>query len=185
MLPSSSGNIPVLSIFQAFMVKEIGEGFGLDINSLISGTNLLINNITKILSSKKSKKLDNQNNNNDLSDILDSKEINKVLDVIRNKVKNKLDKGNKESILSLANVLNEMREANIKKEIKTKELELINLDFTNDVYKICLEYFKKELNESEGLSFMVNYFNKCKSLLEDIDYYINKKDWGKYNIEIK
>ena len=32
---------------------------------------------------------------------------------------------------------------------------------------------------------MVNYFNKCKSLLEDIEYYINKKDWGKFNIEIK
>ena len=39
--------------------------------------------------------------------------------------------------------------------------------------------------ETEGLSFMVNYFNKLESLLEDIKCYINKNDWGKYNIEIK
>ena len=78
-----------------------------------------------------------------------------------------------------------MKEMIVKKENKIKKLELINQEFTNDVYKYCTFYFEKELMETEGLSFMVNYFNKLESLLEDIKYYINKKDWGKYNIEIK
>ena len=41
-LPNISQNIPALSIFQAFMVKEIAEGYGLDINVLNYGTKLLL-----------------------------------------------------------------------------------------------------------------------------------------------
>ena len=32
---------------------------------------------------------------------------------------------------------------------------------------------------------MVNYFNKCESLLKDMEFYINKKEWENYDIEIK
>ena len=32
---------------------------------------------------------------------------------------------------------------------------------------------------------MLNYFNKCESLLNDIEYYSEKTDWAKYDIEIK
>jgi len=184
-LPSLYGDLPILSIFQAFMVKEIGEGFGLDINVLNYGTKQLISKMKNILSSMNKQQIEIVYSNNELTEILDSNELKKSLDAISDKVQNKLEKGNKDSILSLANLLNEMREINIKNEIKTKELELINRNFTNDVYRICLSYFEKELNESEGLIFMINYFNKCESLLKDIDYYTNKEDWGQYNVEIK
>ena len=187
--PSSSGDLPVLAIFQAFMVKEIGEGYGFDINILNSGTKLLINKMKKIVSSMNISKIDNKKDNNDLSDILDPNEINRSLDIIKNKMQDKLEKSNKDSILSLANLLNQIKEMFIEKEkVKEKketELELINQKFTNDVYKICLLYFEKELFESEGLTFMINYFNKCEKILEDFEYYINKKDWGNYNIKIK
>ena len=72
----------------------------------------------------------------------------------------------------------------MKKENKIKKIELINQEFTEDVYKYCIFYFEKELMETEGLTFMVNYFNKIEALLEDIKYYTKKNDWGKYNIEI-
>ena len=32
---------------------------------------------------------------------------------------------------------------------------------------------------------MVNYFNKCESLLQDIESYINKKEWENFEMEIK
>ena len=46
-------------------------------------------------------------------------------------------------------------------------------------------FFEKEIIESEGLSFMVNYYNKLKIILDDIDYYINEKNWDKFEMEIK
>lgn len=179
-------DIPILSIFQAFMVKEIGEGYGLDINVLNSGTKLLMNNMQNILSSIENQKIENEkDNNNKVSNILDTNEIIKSLDIIKNKVQDKLEKTNKDSILTLANLLNQIKELNKKKEKEIKELEIINQNFTDEVYNYCIQYFEKELLESKGLIFMVNYFNKCESLLEDIDYYIKKKDWGNYNIELK
>jgi len=179
-------DIPILSIFQAFMVKEIGEGYGLDINVLNSGTKLLMNNMQNILSSIENQKIENEkDNNNKVSNILDTNEIIKSLDIIKNKVQDKLEKTNKDSILTLANLLNQIKELNKKKEKEIKELEIINQNFTDEVYNYCIQYFEKELLESKGLIFMVNYFNKCESLLEDIDHYIKKEDWGNYNIELK
>ena len=32
---------------------------------------------------------------------------------------------------------------------------------------------------------MLNIINKCESLFKDIEYYSEKKDWDKYEIEIK
>ena len=131
-----------------------------------------------LLSSIKDLKKDDKKKDDGLLDILDAKEIINSLEIIKDKVKNKLENNNKDSILSLAKVLSKMKEMIVRKENKIKKLELINQEFTNDVYKYCTFYFEKELMETEGLSFMVNYFNKLESLLEDIKYYINKKDWG-------
>ena len=122
------------------------------------------------------------NNKNDK--ILKTDEIIQSLDIIKDKIQNKLDKTNKDSILNLAKTLNEIKKI-IGKVQKENDLQIFNQNFTNEVYICCIKFFEKELIESEGLNFMVNYFNKCESLLKDIEYYMNKKDWGKYNIEIK
>ena len=122
------------------------------------------------------------NNKNDK--ILKTDEIIQSLDIIKDKIQNKLDKTNKDSILNLAKTLNEIKKI-IGKVQKENDLQVFNQNFTNEVYICCIKFFEKELIESEGLNFMVNYFNKCESLLKDIEYYMNKKDWGKYNIEIK
>ena len=62
---------------------------------------------------------------------------------------------------------------------------LFNKIFINEVSEYCKKYFERELKESKGLIFMVNYFNKCESLLQDIDFYINKKEWDDFEMEIK
>ncbi len=46
-------------------------------------------------------------------------------------------------------------------------------------------FFEKEIVESEGLTFIINYYNKLNSLLKDINYYANKEDWDSFKMEIK
>ena len=70
-----SGEIPILSVFQAFMVKEIGEGYGLDINVLNHGTKLLINNMKKKVSSMKEEDMISKKDNNKNDKILKTDEI--------------------------------------------------------------------------------------------------------------
>ena len=184
--PSISENIPALSIFQAVMVKEIAEGYGLDINILNSGTKFLLNNIRNNLSSFKNLKIDN-NEDQYFLEILGTREIFEARNIMENKIKDKLDKGkNKESILSVAKILNFLKEKNIDELKKSGNKKPFNKEeFTNEISSFCMIYFENELIESKGLVFMLNYFNKCESLLKDIEYYSEKKEWDKYNIEIK
>ena len=184
--PSVSENIPALSIFQAVMVKEIAEGYGLDINVLNSGTKFLLNSIRNNLSSLKNIKIGKDENQSFLV-ILDTREITESLNLIENKVKNKLEKGkNKETILTLANLLNFLRDKNKNESINSDNQNPFNEeDFTNEISLFCQGYFENQIIESKGLAFMLNYFNKCESLLNDIEYYSEKTDWAKYDIEIK
>ena len=162
------------------MVKEIAEGYGLNIDILSSGTKFLLSNIRKNLKSMNNIQIDNNK-----SEILDYNEISESLDIIENKVKDKLERGkNRESILTLAKLLKILREKTIK-ELKNSNQEFSEEKFTNEIGAFCMAYFENELIESKGLVFMLNYFNKCESLLKDIEYYCNKKEWDNYDIEIK
>ena len=87
----------------------------------------------------------------------------------------------------MANILNLLKENDNSNGEKLENIQSLdsNYKFTKEVSYFCINFFENELIESEGLNFMLNYFNKCESLLKDIEYYINKKDWEKFNIEIK
>ena len=181
--PTISENIPALSIFQAVMVKEIAEGYGMDINILKYGTKIFINNLRN--TSKTLNLFKKENNIIFDNNILEKKEISKALNLFENKVKEKLEKSNnKNIILYLANLLNELYKEYLEKT-KDKNQQFFNKKFTNEISRFCRNYFENELIETKGLSFMINYFNKSESLLKDIEYYINKKSWDNYDIEIK
>jgi len=188
-LPNISHNIPGISILQAFMVKEIAESYGLDINILNSGTKFLLNSIYKNLKLNQDKDVQAESNPEEKENkqkILNIRELSNSLETIENKIKDKLEKGNnKKTILALANLLNLIKKENGKYKENSKNKYLFNINFTKEVYKYCIYYFEKELEESKGLIFMVNYFNKCESLLKDMEFYINKKEWENYDIEIK
>ena len=96
-------------------------------------------------------------------------------------------RNNRDSILTLANLINLLKENNNNNWEKIENIQSLdsNYKFTKEISSFCIDFFENELIESEGLTFMMNYFNKCESLLKDIEYYINKKDWEEYNIEIK
>ena len=60
-LPNISQNIPAISILQAFMVKEIAEGYGLDINVVNSGTQYLLSSIFNNFNLNQSKDNNDEN----------------------------------------------------------------------------------------------------------------------------
>ena len=186
-LPNISQSIPAISILQAVMIKETAQGYGLDFNILNAGTKFLSKNISNLNLNKKQKDHKKEDNNkNSIKTIYNPKEINKALDTLESQIKDKLEKGNnKKTILTLAKILNIIYNENLKMKPDNINQYLFNITFTNEVSEYCMKYFERELKESKGLIFMVNYFNKCESLLKDLEVYINKKDWDNYEIEIK
>ena len=174
-LPSISQNIPAISIYQAFMVKEIGARFGLDIDIVNAGTKQLLTFIQKILpeigKNQKNTKIEGLNE----IDIEENKKF------IQEKAKEKLGQSTSErnTIFSLADFLSRL------KNMDDKYQKNDNINFSISVYSYCIFFFEKEIKESEGLLFILNCFNKYKLLMNDIKDYIEKKDWDNYDIKIE
>ena len=177
-LPKISQNLPAISIYQAFMVKEIGAGFGLDIDILNSGTNKLVKYIGKYLPLKEKNELNIKKDNFNKVDVIEFKNIieKKAEDMI------KISKNNRDTVFSLADLLYRIMKINGNNE-ENNEIE--NAAFSESVYKYCLYFFEKEIRESNGLCFLSNYFTKLQSLMEDIKYYKDKKDWENFELLIK
>ena len=109
---------------------------------------------------------ENNNNNNNEEQNDDDKEI-KSIEVVPKKIEDLYEKSNKRLIDQLSSLIkkfndkyNEELESNEKTEMK---------DFIILIAKFCSECFEKEIIESEGLTFMANYYNKLKMLMEDLD----------------
>ena len=177
-LPKISQNLPAISIYQAFMVKEIGAGFGLDIDILNSGTNKLVKYIGKYLPLIEKNELNIKKDNFNKVDVIEFKNIieKKAEDMI------KISKNNRDTVFSLADLLYRIMKINGNNE-ENNEIE--NAAFSESVYKYCLYFFEKEIRESNGLCFLSNYFTKLQSLMKDINYYIDKKDWENFELLIK
>ena len=175
-LPNISQNLPAISIYQAFMVKEIGTGFGLDIDILNSGTIKLVKFIGKYLPLIEKNELNIKNYDFNKIDVIEFKNIieKKAEEIL------KISKNNRDTIFSLADLLNRIMKINGINEENNE-----NVTLSKSIYKYCKYFFKKEIRESNGLSFLSNYFNKLQSLMEDIKYYRDKKDWDKYELLIK
>lgn len=176
-LPNISQNLPAISIYQTFMVKEIGAGFGLDIDILNSGTIKLVKYIGKFLN------LVGKNELNSIKDDFNKVDVEENKNIIQKKAEDiiKISKNNRDTIFSLADILNRIMKLNGNNENKENE----NISFSLSVYKYCIYFFEKEIRESNGLCFVSNYFNKLQSLIEDINSYIEKKDWENYEILIE
>ena len=173
-LPSISQNFPAISIYQAFMVKEIGARFGLDIDIVNAGTKQLLKFIQKILpeigKSQKSTKIEGLNE----VDIEENKKF------IQEKAEEKLKESTERTtILGLADILSRLKNMNDKYQKHD------NIQFSISVYSYCIFFFEKEIKESEGLLFILNCFNKYRLLMDDIKAYIEKEEWDDYDIKIE
>ena len=180
-LPSISEDLPLISILQGYMVKEIEEGFCLNVNSLNYGLKLLEHNCSILF---KEQKLNNKKEKEKTDyNILNEDKIKNCFDIIEKKIQEFLGKSNTKFIIRLASFFNDIGE--ILKKNQKENIKIFNEEYTDFIEKFCIFFFEKEIVESEGLTFMANYYNKLRFLMEDINYYANKEDWDLFEMEIK
>ena len=164
-------DIPAISYFQAFMVKEIGEIFGFNLKEINKEIKSYLDNIKSRIS------------NLDLYLIYDNKikeKENKVevsMDIIAKQLKNELENSNKDFIKQLANTFNRIRNEEINRE-DMKENQ-INKSLTDGIYIECIKYFTKILKKSNGLIFWKNYLNICIRLEKVLKYYSEEENMDK------
>ena len=172
--PSIDNKIPAISFFQAFMVKEIGEIFGFDLN----GMNDEITTYFKSMEDN-FKKIDLDI----YSKIKESKDkkIKLSNDIIEKQLKSKLEKSNKELIMKLAEIFQDLRNNRILKEQNYSQKQIDKI-ITDGICHECKDYLINQLKNSHGVIFYKNYFQICKQLENDLKYFSKLKSedvWGK------
>ena len=178
-LPSVDKDIPLIFILQAFFVKEIEMGYGLNINSLNYGIKLLKANFDDIITNKKKDEIDD----NIKDQILNQNKLCQNIDSISKKINDILSKSNKKLIFQLAEFLNKLSD-DARDNIE-EDIDNFNIEFTNIIEEYCVLFFENEITISEKLTFMYNYYKNFKLILEDIKEYSEKEVWDNFEMEIK
>ena len=182
-LPTISKDIPLISVLQAFMVKEIETGYGLNINSLNYGLKILKNKFYTILLNNNNKLENRGINANNKREVLNEQKINENLDSISKRIYDLLEKSNKKLVFQVALFL--MKLAETAKYNQLEDSKTFNVIFTNIIEQFCCKFCEKEIIFSERLTFMYNYYDKLSSLFGDIKYYANKEEWDSFEMEIR
>ena len=162
-------NLPAISYFQAFMVREIGEIFGFNFQETKKEIDEYIQkqiSLSDLSNYEPKKKVKKKENN-----IEEKMEIN--INIIANYLKSEFEKSNKGFIRKLAKMFNDMRneefdelEGNEEKIIKTKNQ--IDQYLTNGIFEECIKYLIITLEKSNGIFFFKNYFLFCQNLEKDL-----------------
>lgn len=169
-------DIPAISFFQAFMVKEIGEIFGFDTKEMNYGIRSYLSQITKQFNKLNFNFKESEKKEMD-------KKINLNINIIENQIKTELEKPNQEFILNLADLFKKIKEDYDKKGLSD---EMVNINLTNEIFDCCVSYLEFQLKKSKGLIFFTHYFNICEKLLIDLEQYsqMNSEEWGKKEIKV-
>ena len=169
-------DIPIISFFQAFMVKEIGEIFGYNTKEMNYGLRSYLTQINKKFSK----------GNYSLAED-EKKELNRTINInmniIEKQIKSEFEKSNKDFILNLAHLFKSIKEKYNKEELSDEE---INKRLTNEICFTCMGYLELQLKRTNGLIFFDHYLNICEKLLNDLKKYseMSSDDWGKKEIKI-
>ena len=163
--------IPAISFFQAFMVKEIGEIFGFDTKNMNYGVKTYLNKIKKEfekeeISFQTLKK----------EDII--KTINLNTEIIESQIQKELDKPNKDFIMTLLKLFMEFRKKYKENNKELSENE-INRNMTDGICFTCINYLEDQLKKTNGFIFWNYYYEICKQILEDFEFY-SKMDSSKW-----
>ena len=173
-LNSVDNTIPAISFFQAFMVKEIGEIFGFDLNDLDKEVKEYFNIIKNSIKDMDVYMYYNRKK---------TKEINmKVnMDIIEKELKEEMEKTNKQFITDLAKLFHNLKEKQHNNIPKNKIDKII----TDGICVECRDFLKNKLKSSEGLIFWKNYLNICKKLEGNLKKLKSKNNvWGKKEMKI-
>ena len=168
-------NTTAISIFQAFMVIEIGEMFGYNINAPNFNLKSFIMEIKK------------QFDKDDFS--LPDK--NKIIinnihlrrSIIENFIKNELEVLNIEIVMILCKIFTEIKEKyKIKNNNKINE-DTLNIIITDEIYYFCINYMEDKLKKTNGLLFLRYYYDICHKILNILEEYskmdFNSNSWDK------
>ena len=179
-LNSIDNDIPPISFFQAYMVKEIGEILGFNLKEM--------NKEVKVYLDKMKDNIDNM----DVSSYYNKNKakeqkikVNKY--IIEKELKEELDKSDHDFIMELAKKFHQVRENEINNHrISNHRISNRKIDrmMTDGICVECRDYLIKELQDSQGLIFWKNYLNVCKKLKSDLEILKSKEDWVKNEIKI-
>lgn len=176
--PENLYNLPMISFLQAYMIKEIGGGYGFDFDSVSFCFKKFDKDISKfkelnsIIKQRENENQINPNNNENIE--FNRNELNL-------KINNMWETSDHEVIERLVKRIHEI--TSTINNIQRDENE-VNIENIIAISNLCQKYFEEELDATNGLPFFIYYYKKNLSLMEDIKYYSEKKDWEKDEIEI-
>ena len=172
-------NNPIISFFQAFMVKEIGEIFGYDTKEMNYGVRLYLTEIHKRFENEEKEKiiLGKKTEENDVKVV----KLNK--DIIEKQIKDQFERSNQELILNLANLFKEIKERYDKNGLDD---DTVNRNLTNEICYSSMNFLEMQLKRTNGLIFFNHYLNICEKLLLDLKKYsqMSSDDWGKKEMKV-
>jgi len=172
-------SIPAISYFQAFMVKEIGEIYGFNINEINIEFNSYLREIRDNAKNMELLYYQKYKNSNNIE------KIKLRSDIIEKQLKSELEKSNKEIIESLAEIFYKIR----KNEIDEGNFSNNNIDkvLSIEICKECNNYLINVLKNSNALIFWNNLIAICKKVEENLLYFSkldSEKNWGKKEMRI-
>ena len=178
--PEKINNLPIISFLQAYMIKEIGGGYGFDFSSV----SFCFKKFDKDINKFKELNFINRENENEKGNIIipnnnDNIEVNK--DELNLKINNMYKTSDHEVIERLVKRIHEITS---KINNKQRDENEVNTENIIAISNLCQKYFEEELDATNGLPFFIYYYKKNVSLMEDIKYYSVKKEWEKDEIEI-
>ncbi len=175
-LHSVDNNIPAISFFQAYMVKEIGEILGFNMKEMDKEVKNYFQKLKENIDNMDVFSYDNKNKTKAIKLNINKNDIEKELKVV-------FDNSDKEMIKKLASSFHKIREREIKNNIKSKKK--IDKMMTDGICVECRDYLIKQLQDSQGLFFWKNYLKNCQKLQKDLEELIKSKDnWGKFEMKI-
>jgi hypothetical protein len=181
--PSQYKNFPITALLQAFMIKEIGAGYGFDFNNL----NYCFRQFDKDL---KNMSLENENiitDNDENKKGYNNEEIENQRGELQSKIEEIMDNSNEEVmerlVQKIIKLTSEKKEKNSNSNNEIRD-DMKFIKDTKAISLLCQTYFENELDSTRGIPFIIYYFIKNQKLMDDIQFFINKKDWEKDAIEI-
>ena len=174
-LNSIDDDIPAISFFQAYMVKEIGEILGFNWKEMNIQVKTYLEEMKDKFDNLEVSKYD------DKKKIKNEKSKINQDDIIR-ELKEEYNRSEDNFITQLAIKFHEIRKNEI--ENSTKPQNKIDRMITDGICIECRNYLIKVLEDSKGIFYWKNYLNSCIKLNKNLELLKSKEDnWCKFEIK--
>ena len=175
-LNSIDDDIPAISFFQAYMVKEIGEILGFNWKEMNIQVKTYLEEMKDKFDNLEVSKYD------DKKKIKNEKSKINQDDIIR-ELKEEYNRSEDNFITQLAIKFHEIRKNEI--ENSTKPQNKIDRMITDGICIECRNYLIKVLEDSKGIFYWKNYLNSCIKLNKNLELLKSKEgNWCKFEMKI-